>query len=194
MPTIGRLFLRFSARYQRAWTSLFPSPQAFEVALTEWALILDGVNTEGIERALRRCLVEYPTSPPKPAEFLALTAPTPEELGLPSLEDALRAALAQRWRSHPLVWHVVSTIGQYEFLRLSHDQACSRFRAVYPEWVAYVAEQRRDDPDFSLQLPETQVRQIRQETPPKVTAPGDARSHLATIRKKLRLPCNYHRG
>ena len=183
---IEQLFLRFSARYQRAWTSLFPSAQAFDVALQEWATILDGIDEAGIERALRRCLTAFPTYPPKPAEFLALTRITPAELGLPSLDVAFRAAVAQRWRDHPLVWHAVTAIGQYEFQRLPSDQARRRFDEVYETIVAYVAEQRRNDPDFTLRFPHGRIRRLGRDRAATVTAAGDARAHLAAIRHQLR--------
>ncbi|MCB1804709.1 MAG: hypothetical protein KDJ99_06030 [Candidatus Competibacteraceae bacterium] len=185
MIRIDALFLRFSARYQRAWTTLFPTPEAYAVAVTEWDFILTEVSDDGIERALQRCLAEFPTFPPKPAEFLALTRPTPAELGLPSLDEAYQAAIAQRWRAHPLVWHVVMAIGPYEFRRLSQDQARQRFGAVYQHVLDWIIEQRQRDPAFTLQFPALKTPRLTHDQPKKVTAPGDARVHLAAIRKKL---------
>ena len=183
---IEQLFLRLSARYQRAWTSLLPSDEAHNVALNEWALILEGVDAQGIERALRRCLVEFPRNPPKPAEFLALTRPSAEELGLPALDAAYRAALAGRWRAHPLVWHAVRIIGQYEFVRMSRDEASRRFREVYERLVEQVARKRQIDPAFELQIPATPPPRLGQDPPRRLTAPGTARAHIASIQKLLK--------
>ncbi len=182
---IERLFLRLSARYQRLWTALFPTPEAYAVAVNEWALILEGIDVAGIERALRRCLTEFPTYPPKPAEFRALTQPRAQELGLPTLDVAYRAALERRWRYHPLVWHIVSTIGQYEFIRMPEGQVSQRFREIYEQLVEQVAKARQIDPNFQLRFPEAKVSQLTQDKPARVTAPGDARAHIATIRKRL---------
>lgn len=186
MVDIERLFLRFSARYQRAWTSLFPTAEAYAVAINEWALILAGVDAEGVEQALRRCLAEFPTLPPKPGEFLALTRPTAQELGLPSLDDAYRAALAGRWRVHPLVWHIVKAIGQYEFIRLSREESSRRFQEVYTWLVDEVIKRWQVDPAFELQIPATKTPRLGQDRPRRITAPGDARVHIAAIRKLLK--------
>ena len=189
---IEHLFLRFSARYQRTWTSLFPTPEAYDVALSEWALILADVDTAGIERALKRCLVEFPTYPPKPAEFYALTWPTAIELGLPTLEEAYRAAINRRWRMHPLIWHTVAVIGQFEFPRLPSDKSRRRFEEIYHQLLQFVAEQRRIDPAFSLQLPDSHVPKLAYDKPKRITAPGDARVHIAAILQQLKRGGNSH--
>ena len=188
---IERLFLRFSARYQRAWTSLFPTAQAFEVALSEWALILNGVDADGIERALHRCLTAFPTHPPKPGEFLALTRPTARELGLPSLDEAYRAASAGRWRVHPLVWLIGRTVGFYEFARLNREEAWQRFQGVYRQTVDQVARRRQIDPRFELQIPVAAVPALPPYRTVRISAPGTARVHLAAIRKRLKPPVGH---
>jgi hypothetical protein len=183
MPTaaIEQLFLRFSVRYQRGWTSLFPTAEAYRVARNEWALILAEVDAAGIERALQRCLAEFPTYPPKPAEFLVLTQPTPDELGLPSLEVAYRAASQRRWRFHPLVWQIVQVIGPWRFRSLPESEARACFAEHYHALVAQVAAGRQ------LHLPEKRAPRLTQKPSP-VTAPGAARAHLARIKALLRRP------
>ncbi|MEZ5584934.1 MAG: hypothetical protein R3F37_21135 [Candidatus Competibacteraceae bacterium] len=170
--------MRFAARYQRAWTALFPTPEAYTVAINEWGLILDGVDAVGIERALQRCLTAFVSYPPKPAEFLILTRPTAQELGLPPLEEAFKAAVERRWRMHAIVWHVVTVIGQYEFGLLSQDEASKRFGAVYEQLVEQVAKQRQSNPGFELKIPETATLPLGQDAPKCITAPGDARVHI----------------
>ena len=61
MPSakIESLFRRFEVRYQRAWSSLMPTPETQALALQEWDLILAEVSATGIERALKRCVAEF---------------------------------------------------------------------------------------------------------------------------------------
>ena len=115
-----------------------------------------------------------------------MTRPTPQELGFPTLEEAYRAAVMQRWRAHPAIWHTVTAIGPYEFRHLSQTQAWQRFAQMYQKLLDWVAEQLNDDPDFCLQLPDKQTQQLVQDKPKRITTPGDARAHLAVIRKHLR--------
>lgn len=194
MTMIERLFLRFSARYQRTWTSLFPSAEAFDIALQEWAVILADVNAVGIERALHRCLKEFPTYPPKPAEFLALTRPSADELGILPVDTAFRAAIEQRWHQHPIVWHVVTAIGQYEFRRMPHRQAWHRFGDVYEQFLNLLIEKRRNDPGFELQIPNQHYPSLSHDKPTTITATGDAHAHIAAIRRRLSRPPQNPRG
>ena len=90
-------------------------------------------------RGLERCIRERADAwPPTLPEFQRLCQPTPEELGLPSVEDAYRVACLQRpdWQSvHPIIWHARQAVGAFDLISLPEVRTRPRFEAVYQALV-----------------------------------------------------------
>ena len=67
-------------------------------------------------------------------EFRQLCQPTPEEVGLPTVEDAYQVACRQKpdWsRVHPIVWHARQAVGVFELISEPSSRTRPRFEAVY---------------------------------------------------------------
>ena len=64
--------------------------------------------------------------------------PTPEELGLPAVEEAYRVACLQKpdWQSvYPIVWHARQAVGVFELISEPSSRTRPRFEAVYQALV-----------------------------------------------------------
>ncbi|MDN3650628.1 replication protein P [Reinekea marina] len=105
---INMIFARFHHIYTHRFESAYGDETTLNQAKREWAMSLAGMTEVQLEFALERCKREH-AWPPTIAEFLKLLQPTPESLGLPSLDQAyLEASVnahhpqAHRW-SHVCV-------------------------------------------------------------------------------------------
>ena len=85
------IFARFHHIYTHRFESAYRDETTLNQAKREWAISLAGISANLIELALERCKRVH-AWPPTIAEFLKLTLPDPESLGLPSVELAYREA------------------------------------------------------------------------------------------------------
>lgn len=84
---INMIFARFHHIYTHRFESAYRDETTLNQAKREWAMSLSGVSANLIEMALERCKREH-AWPPTIAEFLKLTQPEPESLGLPTVDKA----------------------------------------------------------------------------------------------------------
>ena len=141
--TIARLWRRMAAIYSHRWTSSYGEAIDADGRLTDtgqcWADGLHDLSLADLKRGLHRCVHERADPwPPTLPEFRYLCQPTPEELGLPTVEEAYRVACLQQpdWLGvHPLVWHARLAVGVFELLSEPASRTRPRFEAVYQALV-----------------------------------------------------------
>lgn len=135
-----------------------------------------------IERGMARCLDSDDNWPPSLPQFKRYCQITPEELGLPRLEDAYRIARLQKpdWSHvHPVVYHARQAVGLDTIIKEPDSVAWSPFEKAYHGLVARVLVGER------FEVPMASVPQLEHQRPRQITAPGDARAHLKTIRERI---------
>jgi len=93
------IFARFHHIYTHRFESAYRDETTLNQAKREWAMTLSGTDAKLIEFALERCKREH-AWPPTIAEFLKLLQPSPESLGLPTVEHAYLEAC--KHSHHPL--------------------------------------------------------------------------------------------
>lgn len=123
------IFARFHHIYTHRFESAYRDETTLNQAKREWALSLAGISANLIELALERCKREH-AWPPTIAEFLKLTQPTPESLGLPSVAEAYLEACQNshqptqhKW-SHVCVHLAAQDVGY--FILRSESERTSR--------------------------------------------------------------------
>lgn len=131
-----RLWRRMTEIYGRRWSSTYgigavDEQEVMTGTARTWAKGLTPVGLAGIRRGLQCCLQRSDPWPPTLPEFLELCRPTPEEVGLPSVDIAYRAACLGNWRLHPVVWHAARTVGIWELRREPEHMTRPRFLAAY---------------------------------------------------------------
>ncbi len=135
-----------AAIYSHRWTASYGEAIDAEGRLTDaarcWADGLREVSLAALKRGLRRCVHERADPwPPSLPEFRVLCQPTPADLGLPSVEEAYRAACRQRpdWSTlHPLIWHAQQAVGYFELISEPPARTRQRFEAAYAALVQRV--------------------------------------------------------
>jgi hypothetical protein len=135
-----------------------------------------------LERGLARCSDSDDEWPPSLPKFKRYCKITPEELGLPTLEDAYRIARLQRpdWSQvHPVIYHARLMVGLDTIIEKPDSVAWPRFEKAYQALVGRVLAGER------FEVPVSSVPQLEYQRPRQVTAPGDARVHLRVLRDKL---------
>lgn len=88
-----------------AWQRSFPTPEALDSARKEWtkALVEAGVASEqSLQFGLRAARSKNIPFFPSPGMFISWCQPTPESLGMPTVEQAL-SEVARHRSSHPAV-------------------------------------------------------------------------------------------
>lgn len=100
---INMIFARFHHIYTHRFESAYGDETTLNQAKREWAMSLAGITEVQLEFALERCKREH-AWPPTIAEFLKLLQPTPESIGLPSLEQAYLEACVNSHHPHSHHW------------------------------------------------------------------------------------------
>lgn len=97
------------------------------------------IEPHDLARGLERCIRERADPwPPTLPEFRRLCQPTPEELSLPTVEEAYRVAYLQKPDGsgvHPIVWHARQAMGVFELISEPSSRTRPRFEAVYQTLV-----------------------------------------------------------
>lgn len=125
-----------------AWRQAWPDKAAYQAAKAVWvrAMFEGGVCTqEQIDMGLARCRAENTDFIPSPGKFISLCEPTPEMVGLPSLEAAYEQAMrnchpAMRGREkwfHPAVYHATAAAGFHSLPLLSRELGLASFGKRY---------------------------------------------------------------
>lgn len=125
-----------------AWRQAWPDKAAYQAAKAVWvrALFEGGVCTqEQIDMGLARCRAEETDFIPSPGKFIGMCMPTPEMVGLPSVETAYEQAMrnchpAMRGREkwfHPAVYHATAAAGFHSLPLLSRELGLASFGKRY---------------------------------------------------------------
>ena len=122
-----------------AWQRAFPTPEALKSARQEWtkALVEAGVVTEqalaiGFRVAREKDIPFFPS----PGMFIKWCQPTPEALGMPSVEQALHEVSRHR-ASHPAVV-LAARATRFERETLSFSEYAPVFERAYEHLVRRV--------------------------------------------------------
>lgn len=125
-----------------AWRQAWPDRPTYDAAKRTWltAFIENSICTQAqIDVGLARCRAENTDFIPSPGKFISLCVPTPEMVGLPSLDAAYEQALrnchpAMRGREkwfHPAVYHATAAAGFHSLPMLSRELGLSSFEKRY---------------------------------------------------------------
>lgn len=85
-----------------------------------------------IELGKEKCRQQMETMPPNLSAFTGRCQPTPEELGLPSEDEAYFHAVRNEW-VHPLVWHAKEKVGPYTLRHDAESKTKPKFIKEYRE-------------------------------------------------------------
>lgn len=78
--------------------------------------------------------------PPEMADVIAMCQPTPEEFGLPTVNEAYRDATHSRWTRHAVVYEAARRVGTFELRTVAEAKSRPAFEREYAEvcaeWMA----------------------------------------------------------
>ncbi|MGL5949110.1 MAG: replication protein P [Aeromonas sp.] len=145
---VGALFDRLKIIFP-AWRNAYPTPEAQAAALQSWikALVEAGcTRTEQISRGLQvargREVPFFPTS----GQFISWCEPTPEEMGLPSVDAALVEIRTRRF-THPAV-QLAAKATRFELQTVSADE----YRKVFAHAYAQLLRRAMAGEDLTAEL------------------------------------------
>lgn len=165
---MAQLWERMTMIYGHKWTSSYG-----ETDDGTWRSGLAGITPEGVAHGLRKCVAKGLGWPPTLPEFREMCGLSPEELGLPSVDEAYVAACLCDW-SHPIVWHAAQQVGNFELRSMPERTMKPRFAKVYARLVSEAIDgrvfeiQRHDGKSLEHKKPgkrsrkETAMRHIEQ--------------------------------
>ena len=140
----------------------YKTQQAIDAAITEWLKVLYAISPEQIGVALEKLKKTSDGWPPNLIQFWQVCQLQPEDLGLPSPEDAYRQA-RQGDYTRDVVLAAFEAVGHYEWKTLSERERERRFFAQYK-----IAVEKFMAGDLDCKrIPET--RRIEPPQPPKPT-------------------------
>ncbi len=145
---INQLFRQLRS-IRTAWRQAWPDAKAYKESKATWlqAFIENGICTqEQIDIGLIRCRAEPSDFIPSVGKFIQGCVPTPEMIGLPSLDAAFDQAIrnchpamraVSKW-FHPAVYHATAAAGFHSLQSLSRELALLSFEKRYMEQVRKV--------------------------------------------------------
>lgn len=141
VEVINKLFRELQAIFP-AWKQAWPDAQALAAAKISWtkAFMAEQITQiEQIRYGIEQCRKLETPFAPSSGEFIAMSRPTPEMLGLPPLGDALHEAVSNAhpamtatatW-SHPAVYHAATEVGFHDLRSLGSDAVRRLFERSY---------------------------------------------------------------
>lgn len=138
------IFARFHHIYTHRFETAYRDETTLNQAKREWALSLAGIPANLIELALERCKREH-AWPPTIAEFLKLVQPSPESLGLPTVQEAYQEACqnahhpAEHQWSHVCVHLAAQNTGYFILRSESERQTRPAFEKAYRSLIERLA-------------------------------------------------------
>lgn len=108
--TISKLWRLMTEVFGYRWASAYGTTDQSGT----WGKGLAGLTAEDIGRGVRRVIELGMDWPPSLPEFRKLCEPDENDLGLPTMELAYRAASCRDWSLHPAVYHAAKIVGQWE--------------------------------------------------------------------------------
>lgn len=180
---INLLFAELKAVHP-AWRHAWPDKATEDAAKVSWTKAFTAAGMRSIEQiryGIERCRQSGSPFMPSVGQFMDWCRPTPENMGLPSVERAYRQACAASHPAadasnlHPAVWHAACEAGLF----LLANQPESKSRPVFERAYAITVD---------MVLHGEPLREIPKALPAKATLPSDpetGRSALAEIKRKL---------
>ena len=136
---VNALFAELKAIHP-AWRSAWPNVESENNAKRSWTKAFTSVGMCSIEQiryGIERCRANGNPFMPSVGEFLNWCRPTPENMGLPSVERAYLQACAASHpaadssRLHPAVWHAACETGLYLLARQAESKSRPAFERAY---------------------------------------------------------------
>ena len=136
---VNALFAELKAIHP-AWRSAWPNVESENNAKRSWTKAFTSAGMCSIEQiryGIERCRAHGNPFMPSVGEFLNWCRPTPENMGLPSVERAYLQACAASHpaadssRLHPAVWHAACETGLYLLARQPESKSRPAFERAY---------------------------------------------------------------
>ncbi|MFT0214066.1 replication protein P [Pseudomonas sp. F1_0610] len=130
-----------------AWKQAWTANTDMRVVKRNWAeaLVSEGITSKSqIDLGLRLLRNEQSPFLPSISQFVTLCQPTPENLGLPSVDDAYKQAFAVSHPAanfshcHPASYHAACEVGLYVMTRYSEQTSRERFAKAYKETLSKI--------------------------------------------------------
>jgi hypothetical protein len=153
------IFARFHHIYTHRFESAYGDETTLNQAKREWALSLAGLSAQLVELGLERCKREH-AWPPTIAEFLKLVQPSPESIGLPSVDSAYLEACrnshsaSNRGWSHICVQLAAQKVGYFSLKSESERNTRPAFKAAYFDLIQRLTEGESFEISTAVALPE----------------------------------------
>jgi hypothetical protein len=162
---INQLFRQLRS-IRTAWRQAWPDKKAYMESKATWlqAFIENGICTqEQIDIGLIRCRAEPSDFIPSVGKFIQGCVPTPDMIGLPSVDSAFNQAMRNchpamrsvaKW-FHPAVYHATAAAGFHSLPLLSRELGLISFEKRYMEQVRkiWMGEQLPAVPVAELPVP-----------------------------------------
>lgn len=180
---INLLFVELKAIHP-AWRSAWPTEQMENTAKRSWTKAFTAAGMCSIEQiryGMERCRASGSPFMPSVGQFLDWCRPTPENMGLPSVDRAYLQACAASHPAadtsalHPAVWHAACEAGLYMLAHQPENKSRPVFERAYAITVRLVAE---GEP----------LREIPKGLPAKATLPRNLKAGndaLANLKKRI---------
>lgn len=108
--TVSKLWRLMTDIFGYRWASAYGTTDQSGT----WGKGLAGLTSEDIGRGVRKVIELGMDWPPSMPEFRKLCEPDEADLGLPTMDQAYRAAARRDWKLHPAVFHAAKIVGQWE--------------------------------------------------------------------------------
>lgn len=137
---VSKLFVFFYG-ICRGFDKQYKDPKRLNIEKTQWIMaFMDmGLNTLGkIQLGVKKCRLESPINTPTLGQFLKWCIPTPEELGIPDIQEAYAEAcknsspyISDKVWSHEAVHHAWSLCNSYDLSNLPKKNTFPIFERNY---------------------------------------------------------------
>lgn len=180
---VNALFTELKAIHP-AWRAAWPSDQMENTAKRSWTKAFTAAGMCSIQQiryGIDRCRASGSPFMPSVGQFLDWCQPSPENMGLPSVERAYLQACAASHPAadtsalHPAVWHAACEAGLYMLARQPEGKSRPVFERAYAITVRLIIE---GEP----------LREIPKGLPAKATLPRNLKAGndaLANLRKRV---------
>lgn len=180
---VNALFAELKAIHP-AWRSAWPTPESENNAKRSWTKAFTSAGMCSIEQiryGIERCRASGSPFMPSVGQFLGWCTPSPENMGLPSVDRAYMQACAaahpaaEASHFHPVVWHAACEAGLYVLARQPESKSRPVFERAYALTVQMVLQ---GEP----------LREIPKALPAKVSGPRNleaGNAALAGLKKRV---------
>jgi hypothetical protein len=137
---VNKLFAFFYS-ICRGFEKQYQDPKRLNIEKTQWirAFMDVGLNTlEKVQLGVKKCRIESPINTPTIGQFIKWSTPSPEELGIPRIEDAYIQACensktynTKKTWSHQAVYHAWSMCNPFDLASLPKKNTFPIFERNY---------------------------------------------------------------